>query len=264
MSETLVRVIRDGRIAFVTLNSLERRNAINAETVNQLIDVCRDFSNDEATRAIIFNAVGNDFSVGADLQGYHDTKDKPPSLMMLRRIVERGSILMEALQAIHQPTICAVQGVASGAGACIAAACDFRIAAATARMGFGEVRMGMNLAWNAVSICVGLVGSARAKRMVMTGKLFDAATLERWGFVDAVVEPELLRQTALEWAQEYAILPPIPVQMIKRSINACSAPLGKAVMHMDADQLLLTASTGDFREAVLAFFEKRQGDFLGD
>ena len=63
--------------------------------------------------------------------------------------------------------------------ACITAACDFRIGADTARIGYGEVKLGINLMWHAVPICVHLIGPARAKQMIMTGKLFDAATLER-------------------------------------------------------------------------------------
>src|SRR5262249_19927136 len=148
--------------------------------------------------------------------------------------------------------------------ACIASACDFRIAADNARMGYGEAKMGMNLMWNAVPICLHLVGPARAKRMIMTGKLFDAATLERWGFVDAVVPLADLAASARAWAEEYAALPPIPVQMIKRSINQLAGALDRATMHMDADQWLLTSETTDFREAVSAFFEKRKPSFSGN
>src|ERR1700742_5169609 len=105
---------------------------------------------------------------------------------MRRRGAAFGAQLIRSLQEIPQPTICAVQGIATGAGGCIAAACDFRIGADDARVGYGEVKLGMNLMWHALPICVRLVGPARAKQMIMTGKLFDAATLERWGFLDLV------------------------------------------------------------------------------
>jgi enoyl-CoA hydratase/carnithine racemase len=160
--------------------------------------------------------------------------------------------------------ICAIQGIATGGGACIPTACDFRIATPSTRMGYGEVKMGINLMWNALPVCVHLIGPARAKRMIMSGKLFDAPTLLSWGFVDELVEPDSLDATARAWAEEYASLPPIAVQMIKRSVNRVAGALDQAVMHMDTDQWLLTTHSEDFREAVNAFFEKRKPDFKGN
>jgi enoyl-CoA hydratase/carnithine racemase len=122
----------------------------------------------------------------------------------------------------------------------------------------------MNLMWNAAPLCVHLVGPARAKRMIMTGRLFDAATLERWGFLDEVTPLGDLDARALEWAAEYAALPPLAVQMIKRSINQLSGALDRAVMHMDGDQWLLSTLSEDHQEAVTAFFEKRKPAFKGN
>ena len=132
------------------------------------------------------------------------------------------------------------------------------------RVGYGEVKMGINLMWNAVPVCVNLIGPARAKRMIMSGKFFEAKTLLDWGFVDEVVSGQDLDKTARAWAEEYAALPPIAVQMIKRSINRVAGALDQAVMHADADQWLLAAHSQDFREAVGAFFEKRKPTFTGN
>jgi enoyl-CoA hydratase/carnithine racemase len=131
-------------------------------------------------------------------------------------------------------------------------------------VGYGEVKLGINLMWNALPLAVHLVGAARAKRMLMTGKLFDAVTLERWGFLDEVVPRAELDAAARRWADEYAALPPLAVQMIKRSVNHVAGALDRAVMHMDADQWLLAAQSEDFREAVSAFFAKRKPEFTGD
>ena len=128
----------------------------------------------------------------------------------------------------------------------------------------GEVKLGIPLMWNALPLCVRLVGAARAKRMIMTGKLFDAETLERWGFLDEVVPRAELDAAAGRWANEYAALPPLAVQMIKRSVNQFASALDRAVMHMDADQWLLASLSGDFKEAVAAFFEKRTPEFSGN
>ncbi len=264
MASELFRVDRSGHLATVTICRAERRNAITNEMMAELEELARGFTRDEKTRAIIVRAEGSDFSVGADLRQPRFQGGEQQSLLMRRRSAELGALLMRSLQEIPQPTICAVQGVATGAGACIASACDFRIAADDARIGYGEVKIGINLMWTAVPVCVHLVGPSRAKQMIMTGKLFDARTLERWGFVDEVVSRETLDDRAKEWAQEYLDLPPMAVQMIKRSINQVAGPLDRAIMHMDADQWLLASQSGDFREAVTAFFEKRRPSFSGD
>jgi enoyl-CoA hydratase len=115
-----------------------------------------------------------------------------------------------------------------------------------------------------VPMCVHLVGPARAKQMIMTGKLFDAATLERWGFLDEVVPLEDLDAAALAMAETYAALPPNSVQMIKKSINHVAGALDRAIMHMDADQWVLSSLTEDYQEAVSAFFAKRKPAFSGN
>jgi enoyl-CoA hydratase/carnithine racemase len=263
MTESLIEVKREGAIATVTLNRADRRNAINALMMRELIRVSQEFAADEQSRVVVFRAEGADFSVGADL-AQTPSSIGPASMLMRRRGAELGATLMRVMQEIHQPTICAVKGVATGAGACVASACDFRVGADTSRVGYGEVKLGINLMWNAAPICVHLVGPSRAKQMIMTGKLFDAATLERWGFLDEVTTVGELDARALAWAAEYAALPPMAVQMIKRGINQVTGALDKAIMHMDADQWLLASMSEDYREAVTAFFEKRKPTFTGN
>lgn len=260
---SLIELNRDGHIATVSINRAERRNAVTLEMMQALEQISRDFLHDEATRVVIFRAEGGDFSVGADLSNPPSQRAQA-SILMRRRGAEFGAQLMRSIQEIPQPTIAAVQGVATGAGACVASACDFRVGADTARIGYGEVKLGINLMWHAVPICVHLVGPARAKQMIMTGRLFDAATLERWGFLDQLAPAADLDAAAREMAATYAALPPNAVQMIKKSINHVAGALDRAVMHMDADQWLLASQTEDYREAVTAFFEKRPPTFSGN
>lgn len=257
-------VTREGPIATITIARSEKRNALTTGMLQDLERAARGFAGDEETRVVVVRAEGRDFSVGADLAQPPSRPPSARSLLMRPRAAELGARSLRALREIPQPTICAVQGVATGGGACIATACDFRIATSTARLGYGEVRMGMNLMWNALPLCVHLVGPARAKRMVMSGALFDSETLERWGFVDQVVAEGDLASAAQTMAETYAALPPVAVQMIKRSVDHLVGALDAAVMHMDADQWLLAAGSADFAEATSAFFAKRAPRFTGD
>lgn len=252
---------KEGAIAVLTLNRPDKRNALTSATLLQLQHIAESMSEEGDIRAVIIRAEGKDFSVGADIGGMGD---RPPQTVVIRRAAEQGARLMRAISEIHQPTICAIQGIATGGAACISTACDFRIAAQGARIGYGEVKLGINLMWNALPLAIELVGNARAKRLVMRGDLLDAQTLLDWGFIDELVAPDDLDEAARTMAGQYAMLPPIAVQMIKRSANAYSGALSQAIMHADADQWLLSSRTADFKEGITSFFEKRPATFMGD
>lgn len=254
------RLSRDGMIATITLDRPAKRNALTLASLRQLERLAEGFREETDIRAVILRAEGDCFSVGADLSVF---SGPPEPIVQLRRTAEQGARLMRAIREIHQPTICVVQGIATGGATCIATACDFRIATPSTRMGYGEVKLGINLMWNALPLAVELVGPARAKRLVMTGDLIDAGTLHAWGFVDEVVALGAQDAAALALAERYSALPPIAVQMIKRSVNALSGALSASIMHADADQWLLGARTTDSSEAMAAFREKRPGQFSG-
>ena len=253
---SLVALQIDGDVATISLNRPEVRNALNRQLMVDIITIAETVSDREDIRAVVFSAEGTDFSVGADLKEVSGM-EPTGSLLRARRDAELGRKMLTAIRNIHQPTICALQGIATGGGACIAAACDFRLTTETARIGLGEVKMGMNLMWNAVPLFVELVGLSRAKRLIMSGDLFAADTLKAWGLVDEVCSETDLSSVAAQWASKYADLPPVAVQMIKRSVNQYALALSEAVMHMDEDQWILAARSDDFKECVTAFVEKR-------
>ena len=260
MSEGNFTVSQDDAIALLTLDRAEKRNALSPATLQQLKGIAEDLREQPDIRAVIIRAVGKDFSVGADLG---TMASRPEPTVQIRRTAELGMRLMRALREIPQPVICAVQGIATGGATCIATACDFRIGASDARVGYGEVKLGINLMWNALPLAIQTVGLARAKRMVMTGALFDAQTMVDWGFFDQLVAPGEQDAAAMALATQFAALPPIAVQMIKRSANAWAGALDASIMHADADQWLLATRTDDFKEGITAFFERRPATFTG-
>lgn len=251
-------------IATITLDRPERRNALTQAMLAELERLADSLRGAGDVRAVIVRAEGSDFSVGADIGEMDARLASPAPLAEARRAAQLGARVMRAVQGIDQPTICVLKGIATGGATCIATACDFRIAAAGARAGYGEVKIGINLMWNALGPLVELVGPARAKRMVMTGALFHAEALAGWGLIDEIVPAGDADARALALAHELAALPPMAVQMIKRSINAVSGALHAAVLHADADQWLLATQGDDFAEALAAFREKRPGRFTGN
>ena len=255
------RIERNGAVTSVSINRPEKRNALTPEMLVSLRHIAESFREDTETRAVIFRSDCSDFSVGADISRMDGSA---PSVELLRRSAENGALLLRAIREIHQPTLCLVRGVATGGGACIPSACDFRFGTPDARVGYGEVKLGINLMWHALPLTIQAVGLSRAKQMVMTGDLFDAETMRDWGFLDEIVDPEGADDHVNAVAQKYAALPPIAVQMIKRSANAYAGALDQAVMHADSDQWLLATKTADFKEGVAAFRERRDPKYQGD
>lgn len=265
MNYQYLTIERDRHIATLTLNRPDKLNALSADLMEEIIRAAQAFRYDEETRVVIFTGSGACFSAGVDLtdKKNFDRLAQASNLMKLRYL-QLGPRMIRAVHEIHQITIAAVNGAAVGGGACIAAACDFRLGADNCRIGYPEVGLGMNLSWTALPMCVHLIGPARAKRMVILAEKVNAQTLLEWGFLDQVVPAAELMEAAQTMAAAYAAQPPIAAQMVKRSVNAIAAALDQAIMHMDADQFLLTSKTEDYLESVSAFLEKRKPSFKGN
>ncbi|MEQ8263890.1 enoyl-CoA hydratase/isomerase family protein [Pseudohaliea sp.] len=251
--------------ATVFLDRADKGNALSTGMITRLTEVMEELADQQDVAVVVIRGRGNHFCVGADLKEWLELQNSGDlTLRDKHSIAEQGAKLLNAIQALPQPTICATQGIANGGGACIAVACDFRVAERGASMGFGEVTVGMNLMWGGLPLCTRLIGPARAKRMIMSGKQFPAETLSEWGMVDYTVDEGDIDAGVQSLVEEFSGLPPIALRMIKRSINAVSGASDAAVMHMQSDQWLLAAATEDCQEGLKAFFERREPRFTGN
>lgn len=254
-------VQREGPVAVVTLNRPDSGNALSLDLMRELEKAALAFREDTETRVVIITGAGRHFSVGVDLKDPEQALVRTSPLIARQRLFHLGPRMIRALREMDQVTIAAINGAAMGGAACIASALDFRIGSEDCLVGYPESGLAIPLSWVSLPLCVHLVGPARAKRWVMTSEKLGAGVLLQWGFLDEVVPPQELMESAGRMAAVYAARPPAAVQMIKRSVNALTTALDNAIMHMDSDQVLLAETSEDFMEAVQAFLEKREPDF---
>tara|TARA_B100000676_G_C17839813_1_gene712282 strand:- start:33 stop:830 length:798 start_codon:yes stop_codon:yes gene_type:complete len=258
-----ISVERGDEIAVVTFNRPERANALNQRHIEEIEHAALSFREDAVTRVVLFRGAGKHFTSGADLNE-RQPGENPEPLMIRRQRRRAGQRCIQAILEMDQITVGAWTGAAMGGGACIAAAMDFRIGAEDCFMSFPEILIGVPLMWQALPLCVRLMGASRAKRMVISGEHVRGPTLLDWGVLDDMVPTDQVEGRAMEWAERYAVQAPVAAQMIKRSVNAISTALDRSIMHMDFDQHLLASSMEDTAEAITSYREKRKGAFKGN
>ncbi|MCY3859651.1 MAG: enoyl-CoA hydratase/isomerase family protein [Gammaproteobacteria bacterium] len=253
-----------GFIATVTFNRPRKMNALDSATLEEIEAVAHSFRDDAETRVVVFTGTGKHFSSGADLSPEVQPIDVNANLALRRRRARIGERAINAIYDMDQITIAAWNGGALGGGACLTTAMDFRVGADDCFMQYPEIEIGVNLMWKSLPLITHLAGPAKAKRLVAGGERIHAEELHSWGILDALVPRDELLRTAMNWAERYANLSPIPQQMIKQSVNAITSALDSAVMHMDVDQNLFSASTEDRREAIRSYLAKTKPTFTGN
>ena len=254
MSYQHITVERVDHIAHVYFNRPDKANALNYEHLVEIEHAALSFRDDADSRVVIFTGQGKHFSSGADLTDAGEAYKVP--LVQRRRRMRMGERTIEAILDMDQITIAAWNGAAMGGGACITTACDFRIGADDCFMQYPEIDIGLNLMWKSLPLILNLVGPARTKRLVAGGERIHAKTLLEWGVLDDLVPLADLQDVADTMATHYAAKPPIAAQMIKRSTNQLANALNHAIMHMDTDQNMFSASTEDRATAVAAYLDR--------
>lgn len=250
--------LADG-VATVTMNRPERLNAID-ETMRHelraLADVCYA---DDAIRVVVFTGAGKAFSVGADLEIFERDWDTPAFRAQSRLLTN----FFGDLEALEKPVLAAINGTCVGGGLELALACDLRIAAASARLGFPEANIGLIPGVGGCSRLVKLVGYGRAKELVLTGELISAEEARAIGLVNRVVPDAELGAAARQLAARLLARAPQALGLAKRVIRECvSADLaaGRTLEGL-AQSILL--KTRDHQEGIEAFRAKRPPRFEG-
>ena len=230
-----LKLEKRNKISYVSFTRTKSLNALNSQTLRELINLNKELDNDVNTKVIVYRSEGKNFSAGADIKEHQKKLSK---LQIWKSNLGKEAI--ESILKINQITIASLRGYCLGGAACIASACDFRVASETTLVAYPEIDLGMNLNWFGLPLLLRLIGPSKTKKMVISGETENANDLFRWGFIDELYKDEDLDIRTASFAKKYASKPALPSQMIKRSINALTYQSDQAIMHMDYDQFLLS------------------------
>jgi enoyl-CoA hydratase/carnithine racemase len=254
-----------GRVAILTLNRPEARNALSDNLTPALRRMIKSLGDDPRIGALLITGAGNAFCAGGDVKGMGNGIARPERTLEERVAIlqERQRTLTGVLVAVRKPTVAALPGPAAGAGLAIALACDIRIAAESAVMATGYARIGLSGDYGVAWLLTRLAGTARARELMFLSERLDAKRCEAFGLVNRIVPNDQLRSAALELATQLADGPPIALGFIKDNLDHAITSDLLTSMDLEAEHMVRAARTTDHSEAVRAFVEKRKPVFHG-
>ncbi len=252
-----LRVEIDGPVATVTLDRPAALNALTVPMKLALREALERIATDRSVRAVILTGEGRAFCAGQDLA----EREQPDAAPLDVEVRERYNPIIRALRSMDQPVIAAVNGVAAGAGASLAFACDIRIAAEGARFVLAFGRIGLVPDSGATWFLPRLVGPARAAEMAMVGDPVDAADALRIGLVSKVVPAEALLAEARATADKIAASAPRAVALTKHAMDRSWSLDLDETLDEEARLQGEAGATADHAEGLAAFREKRPPRF---
>jgi enoyl-CoA hydratase/carnithine racemase len=256
----LVTLVREGDLAWLTLNRPEVMNCLSFPTLLRFRELLAELSGDLTVRCVLITGAGEKaFCAGADL--------KERRTMPAERVpwfVRNIRALMDDVEALPQPTIAVINGFAFGGGTELALACDLRVASAQAELGLTETTLAIIPGAGGTQRLPRLVGRSRAKDLILTGRRVSAAEALGFGLLNRVAPPGELRAAAREVAGAIAANGPVAVRAAKRAVDRGSELPLEQGLEEEARCYELVLGTKDRLEALAAFAEKRAPRYRGE
>lgn len=247
-------------VARVTINRPEVMNALNRETLSEIVSAFTALGRNRAVRVVILTGAGEKaFIAGADIREIADL-----SPLGAHEFAREGQLACTVISRIGKPVIAAINGFALGGGCEVALACSIRVGSRKAKLGQPEVNLGVVPGWGGTQRLTRLVGLGRALEIILSGDPVGAEEAHRIGLLNHVVEPEELLPTCEALAAKIASRGPLAVRL---ALDACQRGLEGSLnegLALEADAFGLTASTADWKEGTHAFMEKRAPSFRGE
>lgn len=261
MDATAVLVDKRAGYRVLTLNRPDRLNAFNEAMHHALRATLIEAEADTSCRALLITGKGRGFCTGQDL---NDRLAKPGEQIVLGGTLEQFyNPLVRKLRALPFPVVAAVNGVAAGAGANIALACDIVIAARSASFVQAFARIGLIPDSGGTWFLPRLVGAARARGLALLAEPLPAEKAESWGLIWKVVDDDALMSEAEKLCVHFAGAPTQGLALIKRALDASAANDLDAQLDFERDCQREASQTADYAEGVRAFMEKRKPKFTG-
>jgi enoyl-CoA hydratase/carnithine racemase len=255
--------VEDG-IGLITFTRPDTLNSLTLQVYAEMVQATHDIALDDSVRVLVITGQGQrGFCSGGDAHEIIAVL-LGKSQQELLQFTRMTGALTKGLYTIRKPTIAAINGIAAGAGAVIACACDIRIAAQSARFAFLFNRVGLTGAdMGAAYLLPRIVGLGRAAELLYTGDIIKADEADRIGLVNRVVPDDQLMPTAMELARKIAKGPPLAMRMTKEALAVQYNMDIAAAVEWDAYAQAICMGTQDHREGYQAFVEKREPVFQG-
>jgi 2-(1,2-epoxy-1,2-dihydrophenyl)acetyl-CoA isomerase len=247
----------------ITLNRPDKLNSFDDELSFELIDALKQAERDKNVRCILLTGAGRGFCAGQDLESRSVAAANGGSPHLGESIRNRYKPIIEKLRTIEKPVVCAVNGVAAGAGASVAFACDYRIASEQASFIQAFIKVGLIPDSGACFLLPKLIGLGRAMDLMMTGRKVDAQEALQIGLVSALYPTEQVMEKALEFCTILSAGPTKAYGLLKRATNRAFQIDLETYLNYEADLQEISGRTKDFKEGVAAFVEKRPPAFVG-
>lgn len=246
-------------IGVLTVNRPKALNALNPDTIREMLRCLRDARRDGTLRVLIVTGAGEKaFIAGADIAAMSTM-----SVVEAKEMARLGQKLTSAIEELPCPVIAAVNGFALGGGLEMVMACDLVIASERARMGQPEINLGIIPGFGGTQRLARRIGAPRARELVYGGDMIDAETARQWGLVNRVVKPEDLLAEARKLAATLASKPAIALAQAKLAIqHGLDLDLENG-LRLEAEAFAVTFSTQDQKEGMAAFLAKRPAKFVG-
>ena len=259
MTTSEVLFASDGPLAFLTFNRPDARNAMTWAMYDALARACDEVEANDEIRVFILRGAGDAFVAGTDIRQFTDFATGDDGIVYERRM----EAVIDRLERLRLPTIAQVHGVAAGGGCVIALTCDLRVCTPAARFGVPIARtLGNCLSAANLARLVDLIGPARAKDLLFTGRLIDAREAEALGLVNRMTDPAQIDTVVRDLALAIAANAPLTIRITKEAVRRVARSRRPAAGE-DDDLIGSCYASSDFHEGVSAFLEKRPPRFSG-
>jgi 2-(1,2-epoxy-1,2-dihydrophenyl)acetyl-CoA isomerase len=252
-----------GGVLRMTLDRPSRKNSLDTAAIRRIVAALETAATDDALRVVVLAGKGADFCSGADWVASNATGVRPRTGSLQRRTSLQAHRLIELLVEIQLPVVCAVRGWAAGLGFQLALAADFTIAAESACFWEPFIERGFSPDSGATWLLPRLIGVARAKELLLLGRKLSGAEAASWGIIHRAVPDGELDAAAAALVDQLAAGPTVAIGLTKRCIQRSLETGLVEAMQGEAFALELSSRTGDFKEGLLAFKERRAARFEG-